>query len=118
MPSRRRSRAYWENLVAEAERVGSVERVARCHRVVAKRIAWWRWWLRREKANGATRAKKTKTSAVKAKSPRLLPVVVAPMPSTAVGAVIEIAVADVKVRVDAGTEPNYVAALVEALRRC
>ena len=118
MPSRRRSRAYWEKLVAEAERVGSVERVARRHGVVAKRIVWWRWWLRRERPSRAARAKKTKGSAVKSKAPRLLPVVVAPVPNTAVGAVIEIAVADVKMRVDAGTEPGYIAALVEALRRC
>jgi transposase-like protein len=112
MSSRRRPRSFWEKLVAEADRVGSIERVARRHGVTAKRLTWWRWWLRRD-----ARAKAKPRAKAKAKAPRLLPVVIeaGAVPS---GSVIEIAVGDLRVRVEPGTELGYVAALVEALRRC
>jgi hypothetical protein len=38
--------------------------------------------------------------------------------AVAASSVIEIAVGDLRVRVQPGTEVGYVAALVEALRRC
>lgn len=103
MPVARRSRASWAQLVAEAERSGSLERTAERHGVSAKSLAWWRWSLRR----GAP------SSPVK-----LLPVVVAggpPAPSS-VMTWIEIAAGDVAIRVPVGTDVAYVAALIAAMR--
>ena len=103
MPVARRSRASWAQLVAEAERSGSLVRTAERHGVSPKRLAWWRWSLQRSPAP---------TSA------KLLPVVVGsvrPAPSSLV-TWLEIASGDVTVRVPAGTDVAYVAALIAALR--
>jgi transposase-like protein len=108
--SSRRPRSFWEKLVAEAERVGSVERVAHRHGVTTKSLTWWRWWLRRDARAKAKPGSKTKP-------PRLLPVVTE-AGAVAAGSTIEIAIGDLCVRVQPGTELGYVAALVEALRRC
>ena len=73
-----------------------------------KTLAWWRWNLRAEE--GATRAK------AKARpKPRLLPVVVS---SAAVSQPdIEVAIRDgVTMRISAGADVGYVAALVAAVR--
>jgi transposase-like protein len=110
MSNRRRPRSFWEKLASEVDRVGSVERVARRHGVEARSLTWWRWRLRRDLAE---KAKAT----TKARAPRLLPVVVE-AGAVAASSVIEIAVGDLRVRVQPGTEVGYVAALVEALRRC
>jgi transposase-like protein len=110
MSSRRRPRSFWEKLVAEADRVGSVERVARRHGVKARSLTWWRWWLRRD-------AREKAKARTKAKAPRVLPVVIE-AGAVAASSVIEIAVGDLRVRVQPGTELGYVTALVEALRRC
>lgn len=130
MASGRRSRSFWEKLVAQAAREGSIDAVASRHGVVAKQLAWWRWWLEREKrakpkprtkAKPKTRTKAKPRTRVESKTrrsePRMLPVVIEPAPTVTSGA-IEIAVRDVRLRVEAGTEPGYVATLVDVLRRC
>ena len=95
--------------------MGSIDRVARRHRVAPKRLTWWRWWLAREER--AT-AKAAPTARSRGKEQRFLPVEVSPPPILIGGAAVEIAIGDIKLRVESGTEPSYVAALVEALRRC
>ncbi len=62
---------------------------------------WWRWRLRHEPEHGVA-------------SPQLLPVVVESR-GVAPSHRVEIAVADVRLRVEAGTDVAYVAALVGAL---
>jgi transposase-like protein len=118
MASGRRSRGEWEKFVAEAEREGSIEIVAARHGVVPKRLVWWRWWLAREKRT-KTRPKTERSSKRAHAEPRLLPIELesTPVPSSA-NVAIEIEVRDIKVRVEFGTAPAYVAALVGELRRC
>jgi hypothetical protein len=106
---KRRSRADWEQLLSEVERTGSLERVAERHRVSPKRLAWWRWQLSREHAARPTQAPKRSV-------PRLLPVALEP--AAVAPASIEICVGDVTLHIVAGTPTDYIAALVEALRRC
>ncbi len=105
MSAGRRSRASWEQLVAEVERSGSVARTAERHGVNPQRLSWWRWSLRREKGGG---------------SARLLPVVVAgpsSEPHAPSVAWLEIAVGvGVAIRVPIGSDAGYVAALVAAIR--
>jgi transposase-like protein len=104
MSAGRRSRASWEQLVAEVERSGSVARTAERHGVNPQRLSWWRWSLRREKGAG---------------SARLLPVVVAGLstqPHAPSVAWLEIAVGGVAIRVPIGSDAGYVAALVAAIR--
>ena len=100
----RHPRSFWKRLVAETERGGSIGPVARRHGVRPRTLTWWRWRLRHEESgSGAT--------------PQLLPVVVeghGPTPR-----LLEIAIADVRVRVEVGSDVAYVATLVGALRsRC
>jgi hypothetical protein len=103
MSSARRSRASWQQLVAEAERCGSVARTAERHGVNPQRLSWWRWTLRREEREAG--------------SASLLPVVIAGPPAhpSFVGC-LEIVVGGVAVRVPIGSDASYVATLVAALR--
>jgi hypothetical protein len=96
--------------LSEVERSGSLERVAERHRVSPKRLAWWRWQLSREHA-ARPRARAPKRSV-----PRLLPVALEA--SAVAPAMIEIRVGHVTLHIVAGTSTDYVAALVEAIRRC
>ena len=104
MVTRRRTRAFWERLVADAAD-GSVAETARRHRVRAGTLRWWKWQLGKD----ATRAGSRRELA-----PKLLPVVLAAGNLAQHSVVVE--VADVTMRIETGTDPHYVAALASALR--
>ncbi len=61
--------------MAEFERTGDAEQIARTHRVTVRLLKWWRWRL----SSGAPRDAVAKTSRAVASraEPRLLPIVVA-----------------------------------------
>ena len=61
----------------------------------------WCWRLRRDAAGA-----------------RLVPVVITPPTPPAPTTALELAVADVRLRIEVGTDTRYVAALVAALRAC
>ncbi len=98
----RHARSFWKRLVSETERGASIGRVAVRHGVRPRTLMCWRWRLRHEPEHGVA-------------SPQLLPVVVESH-GVAPSHRVEIAVADVRLRVEAGTDVAYVAALVGALR--
>ena len=107
----RKSRAEWVDIVAEFEASGdSVEAFCRRRRIVAGTLGWWRWQLRARSLAPAV-----------ASDVRLVAVDVldttAPPPPAPRAPVIELVVADVLVRVETGSDPVYVAALVAELRR-
>ncbi len=81
--------------------------VAKHHGVRVQTLTWWRWKLKRERA-------------IMVRRPKLLPVVVAtePVVSTRAPQLLELAIRDVRVRLEAGTDVRYVAALVGAVREC
>ena len=91
--------------MAEVERRGSVAAVAKRHGVRERTLSWWRWNLRHEKRPRERRSK-----------PRLLPVVVSAVPSDASSAMLEVRVGDVVLRLGVGTDVQYVAAVVNAVR--
>lgn len=108
MNVKRRTRAFWRQVVAEVERGGTIASTARAHGVKPKTLAWWRWTLRREA--GPT-----------PKPARLLPVVLSPgftaLPKTPAHEAIAIELREgVSFRVPVGSEVGYVAALVAAVR--
>jgi hypothetical protein len=107
MGSKQHSRAFWKQLSAEVDRGGALAQVARRHRVRPKTLSWWRWQLRRSQKMQAPRP------------PKLLPVHV-PNGQMIVGrARVEVRIDRVRIRAEAGTDVEYVAALVAALRaRC
>jgi transposase-like protein len=112
MAAARRSRAEWEQLVREAERIGSVDEVARRHGVRRATLAWWRWQLRR----GTVARSATKRSPV-----HLVPVRVRaePRESAPVDEVVEVVVRGALIRVRVGQDVGYVAELAAALAaRC
>jgi len=106
--SKRHTRKFWKQLSAEVDRGESLARVARRHRVRPKTLSWWRWQLRR--------VQKGETPPV----PRILPVHLPKGSEAIVGrSRFEVRVGRVRIRADAGTDVEYVAALVVALRaRC
>lgn len=71
----RHDAGWWAERVAEFERTGDAERVARTYRVTVRLLKWWRWRLR----SGAPKVVGSAVS--RASKPRdeqrLLPVVVA-----------------------------------------
>lgn len=103
MAVRRRPREFWERLVAEAER-SSIEQTARHHRVSTKSLKWWRWQIGRQPP---TRSE-----------PTLLPVVfTAGEHAVSPPQPIAIELDDHLIfRVPVGTDEQYVAALVAAVR--
>ena len=66
----RHDASWWAERVAEFERTGDAERIARTYRVTVERLKWWRWRLR----SGEPRI--PSTAVARAGEPRLLPVVV------------------------------------------
>lgn len=88
--------------MAELRAGGRIADVARRHRVQPRTLTWWRWKLRSE-ADSET---------------ALLPVVVRSDQRQRLSgpAVVELSIGDVVIRVAGGTDVEYVAALVEALR--
>ena len=99
----RRSQADWAKLISDFTATGGSP-AAFCARRSIKlpTFNWWRSHLR------ATRAP--------APAVELVPVAVVDAEPAAASVVV--ALADVEVRVTTGTDVRYVAALVEALRRC
>jgi hypothetical protein len=96
---KRHPRSFWVELVAEVEAGATLAEVARRRRVREGTLRWWRSQLRGERADS---------------SQRLLPVV--PVAAwSAVGAV-EVALGEVRLRVEVGTDVTYVGALARALR--
>jgi transposase-like protein len=93
---KRHPKSFWAGLVAELRAGALVADVARRHRVREVTLRWWRSQLRDEHA-----------------SPRLLPVIAAPAPQAVRH--LEIAVGVAVVRVEEGTDVQYVAALARAL---
>ena len=105
----RRTREDWAALVEQLDASAcSVAGFCRRHRVRASTLKWWRWRLRAEQ----------RPTALAKPSARLLAVDVvdgAPLRSTA----LVIATAGIELRVEVGTDVEYVGALVSALRsRC
>lgn len=109
MDSKRRTRKFWKQLSAEVDRGESLAQVARRHHVRPKTLSWWRWHLRRVQKSEPL------------PMPRILPVHL-PKGEAVVGRSpfrFEVRVGRVRIRADAGTDVEYVAALVVALRaRC
>jgi hypothetical protein len=103
--SKRHTRTFWKQLSAEVDRGRSIPEVARRHRVRPKTLSWWRWQLRRQDVSSAV--------------PALLPVHV-PTGEVVVGrGQLEVQIGRVRVRADAGTDVEYIAALIAAVRaRC
>jgi transposase-like protein len=99
----RHDRQFWERAVREVERCGSVGDVARRLGVQARTLTWWRWRIRRE---GAAKL---------AKRAEFIPVVMA-AGATASSGMVEVDAGVARVRVEAGIDVEYVAALVKALR--
>ena len=105
----RRSRAEWVRIVAEADRGGSVESVARRHGVKPRTLSWWRWRLRR--VQGAA------SEAITVH--RMLPVVVPDLRAVRESYdEIVVEVREFRVRIGTGADVGYVASLVDALRTC
>jgi transposase-like protein len=107
---RRHDREFWKRLIVEAEG-SSVERVARRHHVRPRTLQWWKWQL------GKT-SRQTKGKRKKANRPRLLPVVFsASVPAGAENQPLTIdLVGGPTVRVPVGSDVQYVAALIAAVR--
>lgn len=94
---KRHPKAFWAELVAELEAGATPADVARRHRVRETTLRWWRTQLRHAPA-----------------VPRLLPVLSVPTIATRH---LEIAVGGAVLRVEQGTDVEYVAALARAMAR-
>lgn len=105
MDAKRHTRTFWKQLSAEVDGGRTITEVARRHRVRPKTLSWWRWQLRRTAATNAV--------------PALLPVHV-PAGEVVIGrSRLQVQVGCVSVRADAGTDVEYIAALIAAVRaRC
>lgn len=102
--AKRHSRDFWLGLIKEVERGVSIEAVAKRHGVRPRTLVWWRW-----KVGQGPRKSRSKA--------RLLPVVVRQQPVLLQRpALVELAIRDVALRLETGTDVRYVAALVGALR--
>ena len=108
MARERRDRGWWAKTVREWKSSGLTARqFARRHGVSDRTLTWWSSMLRR-----GTRAKRESTSLVPLEVKVARPVSM----HLGSGAPIEIAVGDKFVRVEVGTDVEYVAVLVERLR--
>jgi hypothetical protein len=107
----RRSREEWSALLDELAESGEpLDSFCRRHSIRRSTLYWWKWRL------GSSRRRSAPRAAI-----RLLPVAVSSStdaPPRAPNAIV-IHIADVQVRVEIGTDVEYVRALVDALRlRC
>lgn len=103
----RRTREQWASLVATFEKTSlPVERFCASRGIAPPTLRWWRWQLR------DTAERRRRTDAV-----RLLSVDVADdHGATRSASRIAIVLCDVEVRIDVGTDVDYVATLVARLR--
>ena len=72
----RHDAGWWKERVAELERSGDAERIARSYRVTVKLLKWWRWRLRDDGRQVAEVPRRHPRG--RASEQRLLPIVVAP----------------------------------------
>jgi hypothetical protein len=119
----RRSRAEWEEVVRAFATAGEpLETFCAKRRIRPETLKWWRWRLgaAAEVRSSGARSSGLMTVRRAAKDVRLVPVdVIVPAVTSARASTIEISLSDVEVRVEVGTDPVYVGALVGALRsRC
>jgi hypothetical protein len=105
--AKKRGREFWAGLSAEVDAGRSVDAVSKRHGVCPKTLSWWRWKL----SQGAARTVR------KRRENALLPVVVTDGHIAGGGELLEVAVDDVRVRLESGTDVAYVARLINALRR-
>jgi hypothetical protein len=105
----RRTREEWSGLVDELETSGeSVQRFCAKHRVRLSRLKWWRWRLRSER----------RSAGLAQPGVRLLPVDVVDVASLRPASLV-VAISGAELRIEMGTDVEYVGALVTALRsRC
>lgn len=74
----RHDAGWWAERVAEIERTGDAERVARSYQVTVKHLKWWRWRLG---ATAPTLASKRRSQTRKPRDEqRLLPIMLASAP--------------------------------------
>lgn len=101
----KRSASEWKQLVSAWRRSGERAAEFAAHASVSDRtLRWWAWKLER-----GTRAKREQTKRAPA------PIEIALDEAPAAGGRVELVVGDVVLRVDAGTDPAYVALLVNRL---
>jgi hypothetical protein len=103
VPAKRHDREFWERACREVRRGAKADDVARRLGVRPRTLAWWCWQLGRKKTARRTRRAE------------FLPVVTSGAPPI-VATRLELDANGVRIRVDVGTDVQYVAALVNALR--
>lgn len=115
----RHDAGWWAERVAELERTGDAERIARSYRVTVRLLKWWRWRLGAGSGRRAAAAR-----AGGAREQRLLPIVVArgaehiaeevePGPSTLIETTRG------RITIHGGISPEQLAAVVaELVRGC
>lgn len=106
---KRHNREFWEAAVRDVQAGQDVAAVAKRHGVRPGTLSWWLWNLRRTRPKTGKR-RRAETGAA------FLPVVVAEPIITS--RMIELEVAGTRLRVEPGTDVEYLAALVGALRSC
>ncbi len=97
----RHDREFWERACREVRRGARVHDVARRLGVSARTLQWWSWKLRRESIEEPA---------------GFLPVVLAERAPVVPTAALELETNGVRIRVELGTDVQYVAALVAAIR--
>jgi len=100
----RHDRKFWERACHEVRQGATAGDVARRLGVRPRTLAWWCWRLGREPKLRRTRRAE------------FLPVVVRDRVTPVSAAPVEIEMSGARIRVDVGTDVQYVAALVNALR--
>lgn len=104
----RRSASEWKGLVSTWRRSGeSAGEFAARSAVSDRTLRWWAWKLER-----GTRAKRERTT----RAPAPIEIALEEAPVGA-GGRVELVVGDVVLRVETGTDPAYVALLVNRLAR-
>jgi hypothetical protein len=106
----RKSREQWVAVVAAFEQSGdSIAKFCARRRIPPASLKWWRWRLRDARA---------KSALVRSDDVRLVPVDIIGLAASRPNGVT-IALSDLEVRVEVGTDVAYVGALVGELRsRC
>lgn len=99
----RHDREFWERACGEVRRGARVCDVARRLGVKPRTLQWWSWKLRDQRT---------------AEAAKFLPVVAAEHGALVSRAALELETNGVGIRVEVGTDVQYVAALVAAIRAC
>jgi hypothetical protein len=97
----RHDREFWKRACGELRRGGKLSDIARRLAVRPRTLQWWSWKLRRES---------------NAKEAEFLPVVVDGRGGSISTASLEVEMNGVRLRVEPGTDVQYVAALLAAIR--